>query len=152
MIRLVAASPAHVGRIATRMRDIDKRECAAFGRSPRDALRSGLRGSSIALTGFVDDRPVAMFGTVPRNAIEGIATVWMLGTDEVLDCARELLAIGPAVIEQLHRRFRRLENLISTENAQAIRMLERWGFELGSETMEIGGVEFRPFWREAGRG
>lgn len=89
-----------------------------------------------------------MFGVVSRNEIEGIGTVWFLGTDEVFGCARELLTLGPAVISAMHRRFRRLENMVSTENAAAIRLLKAWGFELGSETMDVNGVEFRPFWRE----
>ena len=133
------------------MRTIDRRECAAFGRSPKMALRLGLRASCAAWTGFVGDRPAAMFGVTPINAIEGRGMAWLLGTDEVLDCARELIGVGPAVIDAMHRRFKRLENMVSTENRAAIRLLRHWGFEVGKETMTVGGVEFRPFWREAGR-
>lgn len=148
MIRIVPGSPAHVGRIATRMRDVDRREVGAFGRTPKQALRLSLRASSICLTALKDERPEAMFGVTPINAIEGRGLAWFLGTDEVLGCARELLAYGPAVIEVLHSRFRRLENKVSTENRHAIRLLKKWGFEVGPEAMTIGGVEFRPFWRE----
>jgi hypothetical protein len=148
MIRLVPASPAHVGRIANRMRGIDRQECEAFGRSPKEALRVGLKASSLAWTAIVDGRPEAMFGATPRNAIEGTAIAWFLATDAAFGCARALLTTGPAVIEAMHRRFSRLENMVSTDNDAAIRMLGRWGFELGSDTMTISGVEFRPFWRE----
>lgn len=132
------------------MREVDRQEVGAFGRTPKQALRLSLRASSLCLTALKNDRPEAMFGVTPISAIEGRGLAWFLGTDEVLGCARELLSIGPAVIETLHGRFRRLENKISTENRQAIRLLEKWGFEMGPETMTIGGVEFRPFWREAG--
>ncbi|WP_231463012.1 hypothetical protein [Sphingomonas sp. URHD0057] len=131
------------------MRGIDRRECEAFGRDPKTALRIGLKASALCWTGKKDDRPGAMFGAVARNEIESIGTAWFLGTDEVFGCARELLSMGPAVIEAMHRRFRRLENMVSTENKAAIRLLEAWGFELGSDTVDVNGVEFRCFWREA---
>lgn len=149
MIRLVPASLVHVGPIATRMRSEDVRECEAWGRTGKEALRAGVRASSLAITALKDGRPEAMFGVAPINAMEGTGRAWFLGTDEVFGCARDLLTLGPAVIEALHSRFRRLENWVSTDNAAAIRMLGRWGFELGSERMTVRGVEFRPFWREA---
>lgn len=149
MITIGPASPAHVGRIATRIRDADRRECLAFGRSPKEALRTGLKASALCWTGKKDGRPGAMFGATSRNEIEGVGIAWFLGTDEVFGCARELLALGPAVIEAMHRRFRRLENLVSSDNEAAIRLLGHWGFEIGSDTMDVNGVEFRPFWREA---
>lgn len=149
MIEIVGASPAHVGRIATAMREIDRAECGAFGRTPKQALRVGLQASVICLTAMLNGRPTAMFGAVPINALEGSGRAWFLGTDEAIGCARELLTLGPAVIAAMHRRFTRLENMVSTDNAAAIRLLERWGFELGSDTMTIRGVEFRPFWKEA---
>lgn len=130
------------------MRDIDRREVGAFGRTPKQALRLSFKAATIRVTALLDGRPIAMFGVTPLNMIEGKGLAWFLGTDEVLGCARELLRLGPAVIEAMHRRFARIENMVSTENVAAIRMLDHWGFELGSETMTVGGVEFRPFWRE----
>lgn len=131
------------------MRDIDRREVAAFGRTGKEALRLGIRGSSIAVTALVDGRPEGMFGVTPISALESRGRAWFLATDVAFGCARELLTAGPAVIEAMHRRFRRLENWVSQENTPAIRMLRRWGFELGDEAVEMGGVEFLPFWKEA---
>lgn len=148
MIELVPASPAHVGRIATRMREIDRREAEAFGHSPKEGLRIGLRGSVLAWTAMVDGRPEAMFGVTPVSVIESRGLAWFLATDAAFGCARALLTAAPAAIEAMHRRFNRLENWVSTENHAAIRMLGRWGFELGERTMVVKGVEFRPFWKE----
>jgi len=149
VIELVAASPAHVGRIATRMRAADVAEVEAFGRTPKEALRLGLRGSSLAATVKVDGRPEAMLGVAPVSVIEGVGRPWMLGTDAVPRCARALLADGHAVIGEMRRRFRRLENWVSADNAPAIRLLRRWGFEVGAEAMTVSGVDFVLFWREA---
>lgn len=148
MITFVPASPAHVGRIANRMRAEDRKEAAAFGRSPKEALRLGLRASVIAMTALDDGRPEGIIGLTPVNAIEGVGRPWMLATDAALHCARELLIAGPAIIEAMHRRFRRLENYVSVSNRRAISLLGRWGFQLGDEAMTFGGVEFLPFWRE----
>ena len=149
MIELVRASPAHVGRIATRMREADAAECAALGMSPKQGLRKSLTASVIAYTAKVDGRPEGMFGVTPGNTIEGIGHPWMLATDAAFDCARALLTAGPGLIDLMHRRFRRLENMVSAENERAIRMLGRWGFEVGDEQMMVGGVPFLPFWKEA---
>ena len=148
MITFIPASPAHVGRIATRMREADREECAAFGRTPKEALRLGLRASVNAMTAVLDGRPEAMIGLTPVNALEGVGRPWMLATDAALHCARELITLGPPIIEAMHRRFTRLENYVSISNRRAIRMLEAWGFRIEEETMTFGGVEFRPFWRE----
>lgn len=145
MIQLVTASPAHVGRIATRMRDMDRRECAAFGRSPKDALRLGLRSSVFALTALVDGSPHAMMGVSPISVMEDKGRPWMLGTDEVMRHGRELVTMGPAIIDSLHRYFASLENLVSVENRKAIRLLAHWGFTVGGDVRTVGGVDFVPF-------
>jgi hypothetical protein len=129
------------------MRFVDAAECAAFGLSPKAALRTSLRTSVEAVTAFVDGRPEAMFGVVPISALEGRGSVWFLGTDAVARCASTLILVGPDAIAALHRRFRRLENTVSTDNVRAIRMLRRWGFEMGSTEVNVGGVSFRPFWK-----
>lgn len=148
MIRFVAASAAHVGRIANRMRGDDIIECRAFGRSPKEALRLGLRCGAFTLTALYHGEPHAMFGVTASNAIEGTGRPWFLGSERTYDCARHLLTMGPQVIAEMHRRFRRLENVVSVRNVRAIRMLKRWRFELGDEAMTVGGVEFVRFWRE----
>lgn len=148
MIQLVPASPAHVGRIANRMRGVDRRECAAFGRVPKESLRLGLRSSVLAGTALLDGKPIAMFGLTPASIIEDVGRPWLLGTDDVPRCARALLTGASSLIGQMHARFRRLENVVAVDNAAAIRMLRRWGFTVESEVMVIGGVEMHAFWRQ----
>ncbi|MGL5735543.1 MAG: hypothetical protein ACRCYS_11810 [Beijerinckiaceae bacterium] len=127
------------------MRDEDARECRAFGHSPKEALRLGLRSSTFALTALVDGSPHAMMGVAPFSVMENIGRPWMLGTDEVMRHSRELLTMGPMMIGELHRSFARLENLVSTKNSKAIRLLRRWGFDIGQDVQTIGGVDFVEF-------
>jgi len=130
------------------MRDIDRRECEAMGRPPKAALRAGLAQSVRAWTALVDDRPEAMFGVVIESALSGAAIPWFLGTDEVYRHGRELLMWGPGMIDRLHDSRMTLRNLVSSENRRAIRLLEKWGFEVSADEQEIRGVMFREFVKE----
>jgi hypothetical protein len=145
MIRLVPAKPSHIGPIANRMRAQDIEECAAFGRSPKQALRMGLRASIEAYTALVDGRPEAMMGLTPVNALERQGTPWMLGTEVIYQHPRAMLYLGPKVIARWRDSTRNLSNLVAVRNARAIRMLRRWGFEVGGEPTVVGGLEFVTF-------
>lgn len=144
-IRLELARTKHVGSVARRMRGIDARECAAFGHTPKAALREAILNSAVAWTAFVDDRPEAIFGVVVNSALTGAGAPWFLGTDVVWRHARALLTMGPAIISRLHDSSERLSGYVSCENAAAIRMLRRWGFDLDDDRLRIGGVPFYRF-------
>lgn len=145
MIRLVPAKLCHIGPVANRMRAEDIEECAAFGRTPKQALRMGLRASVDAYTALVDGRPEAMMGLTPVNAIERQGTPWMLGTDAIYQHPRAMLYLGPKIIAWWADSTKNLSNLVARKNARAIRMLRRWGFEVGDEPTVIGGIEFVTF-------
>lgn len=144
-VEIVTAELRHVNGIARRMRADDVAECAAFGHTPKQALRYGVLFSDKVWTALVDGRPEAIFGVAVRSALAGDGTPWMLGTDAIYRHGRELLAYGPAIISTLFGSTPRLSNLVSARNGRAIRLLRRWGFEIGSEVTMIGGVEFLPF-------
>lgn len=144
-LRLVPASRAHVGPIANRMRAVDRRECAAFGYSPKGALRRSLAGSARALTALVDGRAEAMMGVEVLSALDRTGTIWMLATDEAFRHGREMLRLGPTIIDALGDSTRHLSNLVSVDNIPAIRMLGRWGFDVLEEVTMIGNVAFHAF-------
>lgn len=146
-VEIVNASRAHVGRIARRMRPMDKIECLAKGRSPACALRYSLASSTFALTALVDGSPHAMFGLTPYSVSSSIGRPWFLGTEEVYRHPREMIVKGDMIVELMQDRFRRLENVICAANDQAIRLLRRWGFSIGEEAEVVGGVAFLPFWK-----
>lgn len=146
-IEIVPASRAHVGRIARRMRAADREECEAKGRSPACSLRYSLASSQFALTALVDGSPHAMFGVTPFSLADGVGRPWFLGSDEVYRRPRDMIRTGEMVVEIMQDSFRRLENVVSASNTRAIRMLQRWGFEVGVEAQQFGGVAFLPFWR-----
>jgi len=144
-IRIVPAAFRHVNFIARRMRTIDRLEVEAFGRTPKQALRHGLLSSSKAWTALVDLEPHAMFGVVEQNALTGDAVPWFLGTDEVYKHGRELLMYGPGILSRMCDSPRRLSNLVSAQNGQAIRLLRRWGFTVDENEVDVNGTAFRYF-------
>lgn len=150
MIDLVRAEIRHIGRIAAGIRAIDREECEAMGRSPKQSLRLGLLTSDKAWTALLDGRPVAMFGVVTTDAIGGEATPWFLGTDEVYRHARAFIMWGPGMLSRMGDSRTRLSNLVSAHNSRAIRLLRRWGFEVGSDEVTIRGVPFLHFQKVIG--
>lgn len=131
------------------MRDIDVRECAAFGHAPKQALREAILNSDRAWTAMVDGRPEAIFGVVVNSALTGEGAPWFLGTDEVWRHGRALLSIGPQIIRRFHDSTARLSGYVSVDNAAAIRMLRRWGFDVGHDRRRVGGVPFLGFEKSA---
>lgn len=145
MIEIVPASPAHVGRIANRMREADRLECAAMGNTPKRALRNGLMTSAEVWTAKVNGVPEAMFGLVITSALTGQAVPWMLGTEEIYRHPREMIRWGDATVKRWLDSTGTLSNYVSTGNARAIRLLRRWGFEIGKEVIMFAGAEFVTF-------
>jgi hypothetical protein len=147
-ITILPASPAHIGSIATRMRAADRVECTALGHSPKQALRAGLASSSLAWTALVDGRAEAMFGLVVTSALGGEGRPWMLGSDAIYVHPRAMLRRGPRFLAAMFHSTSRLSNLVSADNARAIRLLRRWGFTLDTETIMIDNTAFRFFHAE----
>ena len=145
MIELVPASLVHVGPIATRMRPADVEEVGAFGRTPKQALRLGLRASIDSRTVMIDGKPEGMMGLFPVNALERVGAPWMLGTEKLYGHGKAWMTLFPQMVERWCDSTRNLSNLIGRRNARAIRLLRRLGFEIGEEVTVIGGVEFVTF-------
>lgn len=144
-VEVVLSRLTDVGPIATRMRAMDRRECEALGRTPKEGLRIGLRMSLKPLTIMIEGRPEAMLGAVPVSLVGGTALIWMLGTDELFRQKRAWALLGPRIISDMLGTFRRLENIVSIDNAPAIRFLAHMGFHVGGAVEHHRGVAFVPF-------
>ncbi len=147
-LSIVPAGPRHIGFLARHMRAIDQAECRAMGREPKAALRHGLIASRRCWTALVRGRPHAMFGVVVECALAGRGVPWFLGTNEVWRHGRALVRLGPAILAEMHDSSAVLANLVSADNARAIRLLERWGFTVEQDTVRVGNVAFRRFARQ----
>jgi hypothetical protein len=145
-VRIEPARLMHINPIAINMREADRIECRALGRTPKDALRIGLRTGVHVFTAVEDDgTPVAMFGLFVVSAMTGEAVPWLLGTDRVFMHPRELLFIGRLTIEWWQSQYPHLGNIVAVQNRRAINLLRHWGAQIGREAEIHGGVEFVPF-------
>ena len=116
-----------------------------MGHEPREALKLGYRRALWSLTAMINERPEALFGVVAASMVEGVGTPFFLGTDEIYRHGRSMLTKGQDVIALMSRTFQTLENLVSSDNDRAIRLLRRWGFDVGGEVRDFSGVDFVPF-------
>ena len=144
-VTFVTAEYNHIAPIAERMREADRLEAAAFGKSPAEALSHSLAASLWALTAFVGEEPHAMLGVSPRNMIEGYGVPWMLGSERIYDHGRDLVRFAPSIIAEMRGDFERLENVVHVGNDRAIRFLRHFGFDVSEQLETYGGLEFVRF-------
>lgn len=130
------------------MRAWDVAECAASGHTPKQALRSALAASTIAITAFADVRAEAMFGLVVTNALCGQGSPWMLGTEAIYRHPRAMIGMGPGWLRTMAAMAPCLSGQVAAANARAIRLLQGWGFAMGDVASVRGGVSFLPFEKE----
>ncbi len=86
-----------------------------------------------------------MMGVMPTSLLTRSGVPWFLGTDDVYEYGRDMIATGPAMIDWWHETFATMNNIVSTENVRAIRLLRFWGAEVGGETVVHRGISFVPF-------
>ena len=128
--RVVPAIAPHVGELAPRLREEDRREVrAAFGRPADAILASGFRNARRCWTVVAGRRPVAMFG-VGRRPEPGIGTAWLLASEEFGRFHGQLRREGPYWADVLMVGHDVLANFVLAENRLAIRWLTWLGFEL----------------------
>ncbi len=142
---LVEADASHIPALAANMREADRIEIGAMGRTPQTALRNGLAASVWALTALVDDEPQAIMGVAPVSVMEGFGVPWMLGSERIYDHARDLVRYGPGIIAEMRQSFERLENMVHVDNTRALRFLRHFGFTISGERETIGGIDFVRF-------
>lgn len=147
MIEFRAPRPSDVLYIAKRMADMDRLECAAFGRTPRQALDLAVRGSVMAWTASVDGKPLAAFGVTPVSVMSGVGVPWLLCVPEARRHQRAFLERGRPFVQQMQATFPALQNMVHRDNARAIRWLRRLGFTVEAEPVYAGGHPMLPFWR-----
>lgn len=150
MIEVVPASPAHVGTIALRMREIDRLECAVAGHSPKEALRMSLRASTVAWTVKIDGRPEAMFGASTVSLLDSEGSPWLLLTDTGAKAAKALVREGRRYSDAMNAAYSTLANFVHADNAVAIRWLQRLGYSIG-EPFDVNGHPMRRFERKGRR-
>lgn len=146
---VVPASADHVAPIAADAREADTVELWAQGRvTPAEAMRRGLKLSTLVFTGLIDDVPVCMFGATPYSVLAGQGVAWMVGSNGLnpLRAQKALLRASKPELAVLLNRYPLLFNAVDVRNEATQRWL-RWMGAVFLEPVPVGhgGELFRPF-------
>lgn len=130
--------------MAPRMRESDKQEIWASNHvSPENALIAGVMNSMICLTAEIDEQPALMFGIVPQTLLGNVATIWLLGTNDIYKIQRTFLRHSREFIDYFLGYYPYLFNYIDVRNKESLLWLKYCGAEFS--IVVPYGVEQKPF-------
>lgn len=146
VFELVPARASHIRSIAGRMRGADRDEVGAItDQTPLGALMASYEMSTEAKTALVNGHPEIMLGVVRDGTIlSGRGVIWLLGTDAVVDHARDFLRISRPACRDFLSRYPIMWNYVDERNVVAWRWLEWLGADIG-EPFDIRGHRFARF-------
>lgn len=117
--------------IGNDMREADKYEIWASHRvTPQEALNVGFHFSTIVKTATVNGVAMSMFGVVENAVNPHEASVWMLGTNKMLQHKNWVAKSSRTVIKDFLKRYKRLYNYVDARNQKSIEWLEWCGAKI----------------------
>lgn len=148
IIRIRQSHPIDVYHISNNMRKSDRDEIWASNKiTGLQALDFGMKYSSICFSAERNGNPMAMFGVVPFPEHGEIASVWMLGTD---DLDKSWLTLGKKskkIVNYFLRFYPVLFNYVDVRNEKTIAWLEWLGAEFDAPKPHGAlGLNFRYFY------
>ena len=132
--------------VGDNLRSADRRELAATsGIAPVRVIVDGITAASKCYTihSKSEGRPCGIFGTRESDHPES-GLVWMLGTDDLTANGRVFLRYSRHWLDELHRNYRLLFNVIDARNLVHRRWLDWMGFDV-VQAIEKYGIERRKF-------
>lgn len=133
-----------IEQMKDKMRKSDRDEVwASHHHTPEEALSMGFRYSRICLTLLHKGKPVAMFGAAAIPDVEGLGSIWLLGTDELSRCQTAFLKLSKLFVGVLLNDYQTLYNYIDVRNTTTKRWLEWCGANF--KDVQTYGIEGRPF-------
>jgi hypothetical protein len=127
-LRVRRAVVADVGLLGPRLRAMDVREVEAVtAMPPAAALALGIETSKPCFAVVdADDQPVAIFGVQPAG--RGAGTVWLLGSDELVQRPLLFLRESRHWLKRLHQSYPVLRAVADARNEVHLRWLAWCGF------------------------
>jgi hypothetical protein len=141
------ATSSDIEELVPRLRQSDIDECEAmFGvDTTLDIALHGLRTDGVAFMAVRDGITIAVFG-VGKGEWPGYGVPWMIGTNALDKCGRELMADARSCLAVWHRFYPTLHNYVDARHTKSIRWLKRLGFTVRDAVpMGVSGFPFHPF-------
>ncbi len=150
MTSISNASEDHIREIAEMVRQADRDELwASAMTTPEQAMRLGIQNSERSFTGWIDGKPVVMWGVVDEGFVGRKGTPWMVATDTVEKNAMLFLRRSRGLTKEIMLKYRRLENYVDARNTLAINWLKWIGFTMEApEPFGVFDLPFHKFWQE----
>lgn len=129
-VKLRPVEPGDIAYVASRMREADASEVWAAGHyTPGGALAAGVESSGRnCCTVTLDGIPVAILGMSKPSLLSTTGIPWMLGTDDLLRCKRDILTEGRRIVDAMLCECDYLVNAVHVDNTASIRWLKWLGF------------------------
>lgn len=146
---LTPAAAQDAAALAPRLRRADRRELAALGRAPLEALTEALAISDVALTLWRappagPPRIAALLGAAPWPEAPDVASPWMMGSDDLPALSKAVVRRTRVWAARLGAGRSLLVNAVDARNALHIRWLQFAGFTF-FDRLDAMGPERRPF-------
>ena len=148
MIEVRPITPEVIDELLPRLRPIDRLEldCMMPGDHRAGLIRMAERARR-SRAAYIDGELIGIFGISAEGILSNTGCPWMLATTTIERHKRVLVDGSQVALGWLMQDFRRAWNVVSVENAAAIRWLRWLGFEFGP-TVTVRGHDFRYFWME----
>jgi hypothetical protein len=141
------ASPGDCTSLGPRLRVPDLAELRVFWTGdPAAAPQAGCAASEpgYAVTDETG-KVLAIFGVLPYPGSDDIGTVWMMGSDDLVDRRLAFLRSSRSWLKVLQRRYRLLGNVVDPRNQVHVAWLRWMGFQVCDDPVSYGTLEKRPF-------
>ena len=131
-INTLKANTVWVDKLAVKgFRAIDEMECrAAAGVSAYEAAIKAVQLSDSAWVAFHKHQPFCVFGYYIPIPLTRVGVPWLLGTNEMREAGKPLIALGKRFVDFMLTECERLENYVHESNEKSIRWLEYLGFTI----------------------
>lgn len=133
--------------IAMNVRPADKAELWSGSYSkPFDVMQRGIKDNpERSFTGWVDGKPICMWGVTQPSLIGNVGHPWMVGTRWLDEYAKTFLRRTGKQVMELMNGYDMLINYVDQRNVRAVEWLRWLGFTI--EQPEPYGVHALPFHR-----
>lgn len=128
-IRYSVPTPEAISEVARRMSGADADEVrACSGNTPEQALLDSIDRSDMALVFEVNGTPEAIFGVATTPGFVGLASPWLLATEEFRRNPRAVMQHSRDWIKSLNDNYGTLFNMVDARHTRALRWLRWLGF------------------------